>query len=176
MSSFELTFYRCDFKPILQKRLDSFQSALYRNYWSKLRERQAEGMTPASLARASKISSPFMWLKNELVELSKHKETAEWYRPEKMKPLEPKAVEKKIEGIQRRYGWKTGVKGGWSALATVELKARVRGERKTDKRTAAKQGGTDEFKTRVRGGTKTDKRTAAKQGGTAQKRRRRCIL
>ena len=133
-------------------------------------------MTPASLARASKITSPSMWFKKEVVELSKHKENAEWYRPEKMKPLEPKAVEKMIEGIQRRHGWKTGVKGGWSTLATDELKARVRGEKKTDKRTAAKHGGTDKCKARERGEKKSDIRTVGKQGGTAQKRCRRCVL
>ena len=137
-------FYRCDFKPILQKRLDSFQSALYRNYWSKLRDRQAAGMTQESLVRVRENAqaSPWWMLKKEVVELSKHMENPEWYRTEKNKPLEHHDVTRMIYNIQNRYGLKTGVKGGWSALATDDLKACLRGVRLSDKRVAAKQGGT----------------------------------
>ena len=50
-----------DFKPILQKRLDSFQSALYRNYWSKLHEWQAEDFAvgaPLSKDGAHQTAAP----------------------------------------------------------------------------------------------------------------------
>ena len=39
-------FERCKFKPLLQRRLDHFQHALYVHYWSKLGVRPAEGSTP----------------------------------------------------------------------------------------------------------------------------------
>ena len=46
-------FYNCNFKAVLQIRLDVFQSILFREYWSKLPKRQAEGTTPASLPLGS---------------------------------------------------------------------------------------------------------------------------
>ena len=47
-------FHGCDFKPVLRARLEVFQSALWRNYWSKLRERPTEGTSPTSLPLDSK--------------------------------------------------------------------------------------------------------------------------
>ena len=41
-------FERCKFKPLLQRRLDHFQHALYVNHWSKLRLNPAEATTAAN--------------------------------------------------------------------------------------------------------------------------------